>query len=54
MKRYVIICCLFLTMSYASNTAEEINFPVENTIIFDEEIRGLSLQEFQTIPLEEL
>lgn len=53
MKRYVFICCLFLTLSYASNTEKESDLSFENTIVV-EEGSGLTLQQFETIPLEEL
>lgn len=53
MKKYVIVCCLFLTLSYASNTEKESNSLFENSIVVEED-NVLTLQQFETIPLEEL
>jgi len=52
MKKLVIICCLFLTLGYASNSEGETKTQVENS-----EINGidyLSLSEFLNTPIEEL
>jgi len=52
MKKSVIICCLFLTLGYASSTEVESINPTENYEI--NEMEGLSLSEFLNLPLEEL
>jgi hypothetical protein len=53
MKKLVIICCLFLTLGYASNSEEEeiINQAEKPEI---NEIDYLSLSEFLNAPIEEL
>jgi len=52
MKKLVIICCLFLTLGYASDSEGETIDQSENSEI--NEIEYLSLSEFLNMPIEEL
>ena len=52
MKKLVIICCLFLTLGYASSSEGEKINQTENSEI--NEIEYLSLSEFLNASFEEL
>ena len=52
MKKSVIICCLFLTLGYASSSERETINQTENSEI--NEIEYISFSEFLNTPFEEL
>lgn len=54
MKKLVIICCLSLTLGYASNLDVKTISQTENSKINTKEIEYHSLNEFLNEPFEEL